>query len=224
MCPCQLLQYANLCGAVYLRKNRYTHLVECPRRKVRCQYCNVITEYNLAKQHLEQCPKLPLPCPNECTEDRMPRESMEEHRKACPLEPVGCSNGCGKNIQRQHLTNHINNQCLLRKITCQFCDITGEYQFITQQHKNKCPKVPLPCPNKCSATILHENMKAHRRACPLEIIQCEFHGIGYETRLAHRDFNKHQQEKVMEHLLFTKSELISTKNKLTNAEKTISCF
>ena len=219
VCPCQLLQCANFCGAVYQRKKRYTHLAECPHRKIHCQYCNVITEYNVLRQHYEQCLKLPLPCPNECSEDRIPRESMEEHRKACPLEPVGCSNSCGKNIQRQHLTNHVNNQCPLRKITCQFCDITGEYQFITQQHKNECPKVPLPCPNKCGATILRKNMKTHRKGCPLEVVQCEFHGVGCETKLARRDLKKHHQEKVMEHLLFTKSELISTKSKLTNAEK-----
>ena len=219
VCPYQLLQCANLCGAVYQRKNRYTHLAECPRRKIRCQYCNVITEYNVLRQHYEQCLKLPLPCPNECSEDRIPRESMEEHRKVCPFEPVGCSKGCGKNIQRQHLANHIYNQCPLRKITCQFCDITGEYQFITQQHKDECPKVPLPCPNKCSATILRKNMKAHRKVCPLEIMQCEFHGVGCETRLARRDFKRHHRDKVMQHLLFTKSELISTKSKLTNAEK-----
>ena len=219
VCPYQLLQCANLCGAFYQRKNRYTHLAECPRRKIRCQYCNVITEYNVLRQHYEKCLKLPLPCPNECSEDRIPRESMEEHRKACPFEPVGCSNGCGKNIQRQHLTNHIDNQCPLRKITCQFCDITGEYQFITQQHKDECPKVPLPCPNKCSATILRKNMKAHRKVCPFEIIQCEFHGVGCETRLVRRDFKRHHREKVMQHLFFTKSELISTKSKLTSAEK-----
>ena len=224
VCPCQLLQCGNKCGALYQRKNRYAHFAECPRRKVRCQYCNVITKYNVVKQHYEQCPKLPLPCPNECSEDRIPRESMEKHRKACPLEPVGCSNGCGKDIQRQHFTNHVDNQCPLRKITCQLCDITGEYQYITHQHKDECPKVPLPCPNKCGATILRKNMKAHRKVCPLEVIQCEFHGVGCETRLARRDFKKHHQEKVMEHLVFTKSELVSTKSKLTNAEKQLAVF
>ena len=93
VCVCQLLRCAHLCGAVYQRKQHQIHVMECPRRKVRCRYCNVITEYNVLKQHYEQCPKLPLPCTNECSEDRIPRESMEEHRKTCPLEPVSCSNG-----------------------------------------------------------------------------------------------------------------------------------
>ena len=67
-------------------------------------------------------------------------------------------------------------------------------------------------------------MKTHRKLCPLEVIQCEFHGIGCETTLARQDFKQHNQEKVMEHLLFTKSELISMKNKLTNAEKQLAAF
>lgn len=219
VCPCQLLQCGNLCGAFYQRKDRFIHVAECPRRKVRCCYCKIIAEYHTLGQHYELCPKLPLPCPNKCSEDSIPREDVESHRKACPLEPVSCSNGCGKDIQRQHLTNHVENQCPLRKITCQFCDTTGEYQFIEHRHKEECPKVPLLCPNKCNATILRKNMKAHRKVCPLEIIQCEFHGVGCETTLARRDFKRHNQDKVMEHLLFTKSELISTKSKLTNTEK-----
>ena len=223
-CLYEMLQCGNFCGAVYQRKDREAHITNCPRRKVRCQYCTIVTEYHVLKQHFEQCPKLPLPCPNECGEDNIARESMKEHRKVCPLEPVSCSNGCGKNIQQQHLTDHVNNQCLLRKITCQLCDITGEYQFIVHQHKDECPKVPLLCPNKCNATILRKNMNTHRKVCPLEVIQCEFNGVGCEIRLARRDFKTHNQEKVMEHLLFTKSELISTKNKLTNTEKQLAAI
>ena len=146
------------------------------------------------------------------------------HRKDCLLEVVSCSNSCGKDIQWQDLTNHVKNQCPHRKISCQLCDTTGEYQFIEHQYKIQCHKFPVVYPNKCNATtILRKNMKAHRKVCPLEIIQCEFQSVGSlgcESSLVHRDCKKHYQDKVMEHLLFTNSELISTKSKLANAEKT----
>ena len=179
----------------------------------------------MVKQHYELCPKFPLSCPNKCNKNSIPREYINKHRKDCPLEVISCSNDCGKDLLRQNLNNHFENQCPRRKITCWPCDTIGEYQFIEHQHKEQCPKFPLVCPNKCNATtILRKNMKAHRKVCPLEIIQCEFHGVGCETRLVRRDCKKHYQDKVMEHLLFTNSELISTKSKLANTEKKLAAI
>lgn len=209
-----------MCGAVYQRKDQSTHISKCPRRRVFCPCCSTVLEYCVIKQHYQVCPKLPLPCPNKCNEKSIPREDISKHRKDCPLEVVSCSNSCGKDMARQDLTNHVKNQCPRRKVSCQLCDTTGEYQFIEHQHKDQCPKFPLVCPNKCNATtILRKNMKAHRKVCPLEIIQCEFQGVGCETTLVRRDYKKHYQDKIMEHLLLTNFELLSTKSKLANAEK-----
>ena len=52
-------------------------------------------------------------------------------------------------IQRQNMTIHGLNECLRRKVYCQYCHDTGEHQFIEGNHKEDCPKFPLPCPNKC---------------------------------------------------------------------------
>ena len=224
-CPYQMLKCSNLCGAIFQRKDRSTHISKCPRRRVYCPCCSTVLEYGILKQHYNVCPKFPLPYSNKCNEQSIPREDLNKHRKDCPLEVVSCSNSCGKDIQRQDLTNHVENQCPRRKISCQLCDTTGEYQFIEHQHKNQCPKFPLVCPNKCNATmILRKNMKAHRKVCPLEVIQCEFQSVGCECTLVRRDCKKHYQDKVMEHLLFTNSELLSTKSKLANAEKKLAAI
>ena len=37
---------------------------------------------------MEQCPKLALPCPNNCEVTGILREAMEVHRSRCPLEMV----------------------------------------------------------------------------------------------------------------------------------------
>ena len=93
----------------------------------------------------------------------------------CPLEEVTCINECGLSLQRQNLSKHVDIECPRSKVTCQYCNIVGERQFITgKHHEEECPKFPLPCPNKCEInTIPRENMKVHRAQCPLEIIQCE---------------------------------------------------
>ena len=54
-------------------------------------------------------------------------------------------------------------------------------------------------------------MEAHKRECPLEIIQYEYHNVGCEVRMAHKDQEKHENEKVKEHLVKTKHELTDTK-------------
>ena len=141
----------------------------------------------------------------------------------CLFEEVKCSNECGKMIERRYLTSHVETECPRRKVNCQYCHDTGEHQFIEGQHKEECPKLPLPCPNKCKVgSVPREDMEAHRKECLLEMIQCEYHNVGCEVRVARKDQEKHENEEMKEHLMRTKltmsdfeSELNSTKLDLT---------
>ena len=154
----------------------------------------------------------------------------------CQFEEVKCSNDCGNMIERQYLTSHVETKCLRRKVNCQYCHDTGEHQFIEGQHKEECPKLPLPCPNKCKfGSVLREGIKAHREVCPLEMIQCKYHDLGCKDRIVRKDQEKHDNEKMKEHLIMTKcrlselndtqhqltSTLISTKDQLADALKQI---
>ena len=148
----------------------------------------------------------------------------------CQFEEVECYNECGKMIQRQYLTSHVEIECPHRKVNCQYCHDTGEHKFIEGQHKEECPKLPLPCPNKCEAgSVLHEDMETHRKSCPLEMIQCEYYSVGCEVRIARKDHDKHKQEKMEEHLMktlahelnSTKLELTVTKRELTDTKSSL---
>ena len=91
----------------------------------------------------------------------------------CQFEDVTCSNDCGKCLQRQYLTGHVEDECVRRKVNCQYCHITGEHQFIEGEHKDQCPKFPIACPNKCEAnSIPREDIDEHRKMCPLEEVTC----------------------------------------------------
>ena len=142
----------------------------------------------------------------------------------CQFEEVKCSNECGKMIERQYLTSHVEIECPRRKVNCQYCHDTGEHQFIEGHHKEECPKLPLPCPNKCEVdSIPREDMEAHRKECPLEMIQCEYYSVGCKRiKLARKDVEEHKKEKMEEHLMMTKSELTNTKAQLDTALKQIS--
>ena len=140
----------------------------------------------------------------------------------CQFEDVKCSNKCGKMLQRRYLTSHAEIECPCHKVDCQNCYITGEHQFIEGEHKEQCPKLPLPCPNKCKVgSVPREGMEAHRKECPLEMVQCEYHNVECEERMMCKRKREHEEEKMEAHLLLTKrnnhQELADTKVQLAKA-------
>ena len=114
---------------------------------------------------------------------------------------------------QKYLTRHVKNEFSRREVNCRYCHDKGELQFIEGQHKEKCPKLPLPCPNKCKGGIVpREDMKAHRKECPLELIQCEYYSVG--GKLACKDQENHNKDNMEEHLMMSNHELTETKNQL----------
>ena len=174
-CQYVKMKCPNNCGKILHRHSLVTHLnAKCPYRKVSCRYCCATGKHHFIEgQHMEECPRFPLPCPNNCAIGTVPRKEMERHKRECPLEEVSCSNNCQTKVKRQDLASHIKTECPRRKVNCRYCHQTGEHQFITIQHKEECLKLPLPCPNKCEiGTVPREDMERHREECPLEIVDC----------------------------------------------------
>ncbi|XP_065904789.1 TNF receptor-associated factor 4-like [Dysidea avara] len=215
----------NYCRISMQRQNLTKHVeTECVRRRVDCQYCHITEEYQIIDgEHKEQCPKLPLPCPNKCDVDNIPREEISTHMMRCPFEEVECINeNCGKTLLRQNLAKHVEMECLRRKIVCQFCSIRDEFQFIEGEHKKLCPGILLPCPNKCDiGTIKRGDMEEHLKICPLESIHCEYHEVGCTDVITRANQVKHNKEEMEKHLSYTKSELTSRNQQIAALENTL---
>ena len=140
----------------------------------------------------------------------------------CQFEEVKCSNECGKMIQQQYLTSHIETECPRRKFNCQYCHDTGEHQFIEGQHKEECPKLPLPCPNNCEmGNIPREDMKSHKKRCIIKMIHCEYYNIGCNAKVPYnyKDQEKHKKEKMEEHLMLMKLKLSETEDALASTQE-----
>jgi len=222
-CPYEEVVCPTNCDTKFLqRKLLNDHLEnQCPRRKVDCQYCNITDELQYIEgSHMEKCPKYPLLCPNNCGASDIPREDMDDHREWCLFEEVNCPNQCEMSFQRQYLQNHTENECPCREVSCQYCQTIDKQQFIEGQHLDLCPKFPLICLNKCEAeNILREDMETHKKECPLEMVQCVYHNVGCNTMMARKDLQQHSQDKIEEHLSYTMSELVNTKDKLAMTEQ-----
>ena len=58
--------------------------------------------------------------------------------------------------------------------------------------------------------------------CPFEMIQCEYHSVGCKQgKLARKDLETHNKQRIEEHLRMTKNELTNANNKLDDAMKQI---
>ncbi|XP_065902979.1 TNF receptor-associated factor 4-like [Dysidea avara] len=137
----------------------------------------------------------------------------------CQFEDVQCSNKCGKMLQRRYLPSHVETECPSRIVKCPLCQISGGHRFIVGEHKEQCPKLPMSCPNKCMAKkIAREDMEAHRKECPLEMVQCDYHNVGCEERMLRKRKKNHEEEKMEEHLLMTTLKLANTEDKLVSTE------
>ena len=79
--------------------------------------------------------------------------NKDERVGECQFEVVKCHywNGllCSAKMKRADLAKHEENRCQRRPYTCQYCGKKDTYWGTTYYHYDKCPRYPVPCPNKC---------------------------------------------------------------------------
>jgi len=142
-----------------------------------------------------------------------------ENSNGCQYEDIHCSNKCGKILQRRLLSSHVSNECPGRIVKCPLCQISGGYRFIVGEHKEQCPKFLISCPNNCmTSKLAREDMETHRKECPLEVVECDYHKVGCEERMMRKRKKSHEGEKIEEHLLMTTHKLSYTEDKLVSTE------
>ena len=92
VCEFEDVECLQKCGLMIERVKMDDHLSnECPCRKVECEYCHVTGEYHMiVGQHREQCPKVPVSCPNECGLDCIGKDELQSHLRKCPQQKVHC--------------------------------------------------------------------------------------------------------------------------------------
>ena len=223
-CHFEEVKCSNVCGLLLQRQLLPDHVDnECPCRRVDCQYCSMAGQYQfITGQHVEQCSKLPLPCPNSCGIDSILRENMKAHKATCPLEEIECPNDCSKILQRQSIGSHTEVECPRRKVDCQYCQLSEEYQFIEGKHKEECPKFPINCPNECEVgSIPRETIATHRQECPLEVVECKYYNIRCRTTITRKEWCKHEKEKMEKHLHLTSNRLMECQTKIGELESEV---
>lgn len=228
--PCKDARYSGCCGmtccsscledAINLKKP----CPYCPKNKI----CGSEVKFEYRDQEINS---LHIYCINKgkgCGwQGRL--DSINDHLafdKGCQFHEFLCPFDCEKIIQRQHMTTHVKNECPNYEIACQFCHINEKRHIINGEHKDICPKFPLPCPNSCEiGTVFREDMANHRAQCPLELIQCMYHDVGCTATMIRKNLEQHCNNNFIEHLklelAYTKTELGDAVNKITDLETII---
>ena len=110
-CMYESIECTNGCGRTLQRQCLTQHTTtECSHRKINCPHCNLSGIHQFVTgNHMRECPKVIIPCPNHCETDNICREDMDEHRKVCSLEMVNCKYmklGCGTRMARKDVEEH----------------------------------------------------------------------------------------------------------------------
>ncbi|XP_013924528.1 PREDICTED: TNF receptor-associated factor 4 [Thamnophis sirtalis] len=112
VCPQESVYCENKCGARMMRRLLSPHmLAECPKRTQPCSYCAKEFLYDTIQNHEYQCPRYPVPCPNQCGAPNIAREDLSGHVKEncstalalCPFREAGCKHRCPKVSLGRHL-------------------------------------------------------------------------------------------------------------------------
>ena len=217
--PCRDAQLTGCCGAHFCRS--CLQQVRRGRSVSRaCPMCRAERFQTLLdKEAIREIKALHVYClngSNGCTWSGEVNDINRHVDNDCQFVDMPCPSNCGMTLKRQCIQSHLAKDCPQH---CQYCGYTGHKMEIAIRHKKHCSQYPLPCPNGCELGVIPSaGMADHKRVCPLEIITCEYHGIGCNVRLPRRDLEKHDTTEMAHHLELMNKAFVSMAQDLTKAK------
>ena len=99
----------NNCGKEIQRIHLQEHCKStCKYRPDICKYCQMTGNADyIHGEHLQDCNKVPVECPNNCGVEKMTQNKLEDHLELCPLQNVTCNYfGCMAKLLRKEKEHH----------------------------------------------------------------------------------------------------------------------
>ena len=121
-----------------------------------CKNAQCKKKFNIKNilSHLKECPKELLMCQYNCG-NKILRENLSAHEKECMYRPCTCTL-CGKDVLKfKYLENHLEKECDKNFIKCQFCEenilkknIESHLNFNCTKSDKKCMFSIIGCEEK----------------------------------------------------------------------------
>ena len=191
--PCREAQQSKCCGHVFCKSCLDTHIYY-DSTKSSCPVCRTEKFVSFPQHQADrEIRGFLVYCPNKDSGCEWVGEfnDIHQHNKDGKCCDVKCKK-CDKILPSTGVKSHLDTEC---PCYCPYCDITAEREVISSEHKEKCHKFPLTCPNNCGLdNIPRDNMDEHRKECPLEMILCEYYDVGCATVMPRKDQQEHNSE------------------------------
>ena len=115
-CGFALITCVNGCKEKILSSEHTSHCTErCPLRQYTCELCKSKGTYKeMTGGHLDECPDLMIPCPNNGCDNGIKRKQIASHYLECPYETIDCpfkDVGCAYTSQRNRMEDHKATSC-----------------------------------------------------------------------------------------------------------------
>jgi len=170
-----------------------------------CPHCRQYLEVFPDRKSVRFINELEIKCPYHIEDKCKWKGSSSElknHLEKCDIKPIPCTLGCGKQFEKKNEEGHTMLFCSLRKVPCKYCQKNVIHKDMATHH-DTCPKMPLPCPNKCSSKeeIIREKMKEHIEVCPDQLLPCKYAEFGcIKIPIKRKDYDQHLSSAMEQHL------------------------
>ena len=137
----------------------------------------------------------------------------ETHLVVCGRFKIFCPNECGTVIKRCENIIHMEKDCPLRGVTCQYCNLEFTYELL-ECHLSICSIRPIKC--DCGDEFPRVKLAKHiGTECPLAKVECPY--AKYSCKIGsmqRKDILAHKKEFYIEHQDMLEEESNRMKNKI----------
>jgi len=142
-------------------------LIGCQFAEIKCSYCDQYYQRRYTEAHeVDFCPQRPFSC-DYCNDFfSIHDDVVNNHWPLCKCYPMPCPNKCGAIPERQHVEKHVNTECPLTVVDCDFCYIGCDVQLTRKEmsaHTKDNSSHHITLLSLHNQKLAKENLKLHKK-------------------------------------------------------------
>ena len=127
--------------------------------------------------------------------------SADTHLESCGHFNIECHLVCGAVLMRMDMDKHVNEECVLREVECEYC---GEYIKASETNPHlmvTCVSLPVQCENGCGEEIERCQMLSHTMdVCVNTLVGCEYGKCGCAAVVERKNLRSHNDDNRLFHV------------------------
>ncbi|KAI6654020.1 TNF receptor-associated factor 6-B-like [Oopsacas minuta] len=123
-------------------------------------------------------------------------KQIDEHLPRCEQLKIPYNLKCQTVLAQCEVKQHQAKSCPMRKITCEYCDVTLLAKDL-KIHMTNCPMMSEDCPEGCGMKLLRNELKEHiNNMCELKKVSCLYYNLGCKTlSITRKELKEHNNNR-----------------------------